>query len=393
MFHQGEPRAVQRHAAPAAVFVPDFPEGGGFQLLLEHHELGKIAAVLKGFFRFHRLEQGKQQGLLQVSEAGGPGRQAVDGGVEVVQGDVHPLRAAADNLPADFAGFVVEQHHMVAVPADGPGDVEGDLGEEGQQRRDLIAHHLGGVVVAVVHQGDALVPVEGGVGEGELRAAHSVRLHPDAKYLALNAGLHQLEVVGLGEDFVDGLAVTRPGLHAVAGDVLEAVPRPDVHHAGLAQLLRQVLGDADAGFPMVDPEAARLLVGGGQGQRVAFGVGEKGGVEVAAQAPRLAELHPGGEVLGLQRVPAGPLSGPEDGVAGVEVQLFQAGAQLQHHVQVGHQLLGGAGPAGVIPRGLDAAGEGGAGVGVEAPHVVPLPAVEGHGDGVQRLQCPVRVHA
>ena len=42
---------------------------------------------------------------------------------------------------------------------------------------------------------------------------------------------------------------------------------------------------------------------------------------------------------------------------------------------------------------MDAAGQGGAGVGVEAPHVVPLPAVEGHGDGVQRLQRPVRVHA
>ena len=143
---------------------------------------------------------------------------------------------------------------------------------------------------------------------------------------------------------------------------------------------------------MLNPEAPRLLVGRGKGQRIAFGVGEEGGVEVRAQSPRFAKLHPLGEVPGFQLVPVGPFSVLEDGVAGVEVQLLLAGAQLEHHVQVGHQLLRGAGPAGVVPGGLDAPGEGLGGVGVEPPHVVPLPAVEGHGDGAQRLDGPVRVH-
>ena len=115
--------------------------------------------------------------------------------------------------------------------------MKGDLREESQQGGDFVAHHLGGVVVAVVHQRDALVLVEGGVGEGELGAAHGIRLHPDAEHLGLNAGLHLGKVVGLGQNLVDGLTVADAGPHAVTGDVLEAVPRPDVHHAGLAQFL------------------------------------------------------------------------------------------------------------------------------------------------------------
>ena len=247
--------------------------------------------------------------------------------------------------------------------------------------------------MAVVHQGDALVLVESGVAQGKLGAAHCVRLHADAEHLGLDAGFHQLEVVGLGQNLVNGLTVALSRAHAVAGDVLEAVPRPDVHHAGLAQLLGQVLADADAGLAMVDPEAPGLPVGGGQGQRVALGVGEKGGVEVAAQPPRLAEIHPGSEMLRLQLVPVGPLAVLKNGVAGVEVQLLHPGAQLEHQVQVGHQFLRCPGPAGVVPRGLDAAGKRGVGVGVEAPHIVPLPAVQGHGDGFQPLNSGIGVYA
>ena len=79
---------------------------------------------------------------------------------------------------------------MVGVPADGAGDVERDLREEGQQGRNLVADHLGGMVVAVIHQRNALFPVEGGVAQGKLGTAHGVSLHADAEHLAFDAGLH-----------------------------------------------------------------------------------------------------------------------------------------------------------------------------------------------------------
>ena len=75
---------------------------------------------------------------------------------------------------------------------------------------------------------------------------------------------------------------------------------------GLAQLVRQILRDADAGLAVLDPELAGLLVGGGQGQRIALGMGEEGGVEVTAHISFLAEVHPLLEVLGLQLVTVDP---------------------------------------------------------------------------------------
>ena len=171
---------------------------------------------------------------------------------------------------------------MVGVPADGAGDVEGDLREEGQQGGDLIADHLGGMVVTVVHQRNALFPVEGGVAQGKLGAAHGVSLYADAEHLALDAGLHQLEVVRLAQNLVDAGLVAVARAFAIRRYVLKAVARPNVHGAGLPQLLGQILADADAGLAVLHPEFPGLLVGAGKGQRVALGVGEKGGVKVCA---------------------------------------------------------------------------------------------------------------
>ena len=195
---------------------------------------------------------------------------------------------------------------MVRVPADGAGDVERDLREEGQQGRDLIADHLGGVVVTVIHQGNALFPVEGGVAQGKLGAAHGVGFHTDAEHLALDAGLYQLEVVRLAQDLVNACLIAVAGAFAVRRYVLEAVACPDVHGAGLPQFLRQILADTDAGLAVLHPEFPGLFVGAGKGQRVALGVGEKGGVEVCAQPSCLAEIHPLFKVFRLQFVPVYP---------------------------------------------------------------------------------------
>ena len=272
---------------------------------------------------------------------------------------------------------------MVGVPADGAGDVEGNLREEGQQGGNLVADYFGGMVVAVIHQRNALFPVEGGVAQGKLSAANGVRLHTDAEHLALDAGLHQLEVVRLAQNLVDAGLVTVAGTFAIRRYVLKAVARPDVHGAGLPQLLGQILTDADAGLAVFHPEFPGLLVGAGKGQWVALGVGEKGGVKVCAQPSCLAEIHPFFEVLQLQPVPVHPrVFLVKNGVGGMEIDLFGAGAEGQHLVHICHQFLRGAGTTGVVAGGLDAAGQGLGGVGIKATDVISLPAVQRNGQGL-----------
>ena len=283
---------------------------------------------------------------------------------------------------------------MVAVPANRAGDVQGDFGEERQQRGNLVADDFGRVIMTVVHQRDALVAVVGGVGEGEFRAADGVGFHADAEHLALDAGLDEIKVIRLRENFVDTGAVTVARSLAVGRDVLEAVARPDIHRAGLTKLLGEVLADADARLAVVNPEAAGLLVRAGERQRVAHGVGEVGRIEIRAQPARLAEIHPLAEVLGFELVAVNPrVFFVEDGVGGVEVDFLRAGAEGENNVDVRHQLFGGTGAAGVIAGGLDAAGQGLAGVGVEAADVVALPAMEGNRHGFEARDGSVGIYA
>ena len=282
---------------------------------------------------------------------------------------------------------------MVAVPADGTGDVQGDLIEEGEQSRNLVGDHLGGVIVAIIQKGDALVAVHGGIAEGKLGRTGGECLYADAKDLGLHAGLDHPEIVVLRENLVNRSLVAHTGTHAVGGNVLEAVAGPDVHHTGLPQLLGKVGGDADAGLAVLHPEFAHFFVGRGQRQGIAHRVGEESGVKVAAQAPLLAVGHPFGEMFGLQLVAVGPISVVKHGVAGVEVHFLRAGAEFEHHIDVIHQLLRGAGTAGIVAGGLNAAGKGLVGVGVKAADIVALPAVERDGNGLQLFDSSIGVDA
>ena len=283
---------------------------------------------------------------------------------------------------------------MVAVPANRAGDVQGDFGEERQQRGNLVADDFGRVIMPVVHQRDALIAVIGCVGEGKFRAADGVGFHADAEHLAFDAGLDELEVIRLGEDFIDAGAVAVARALAVGGNVLEAVACPDIHRAGLTKLLGEVLADADARLAVVNPEAAGLFVRAGESQRVALGVGEVRRIEIRAQPARFAEIHPLAEVLRFELVAVNPrVFLVEDGVGGVEVDFLRAGAEGENNVDVRHQLFGGTGAAGVIAGGLDAAGQGLIGVGVETANVVALPAVEGNRHGFEARDGSVGIYA
>src|SRR5699024_9016437 len=68
--HPGEPFPVHRLAAAAAVLVPHLAQRHGLELLLLHHQPGQVPLVLQPLEQGIGLQQGKQQGLLQVAVAG-----------------------------------------------------------------------------------------------------------------------------------------------------------------------------------------------------------------------------------------------------------------------------------------------------------------------------------
>ena len=120
---------------------------------------------------------------------------------------------------------------------------------------------------------------------------------------------------------------------------------------------------------------------------------EEGRVEIAAEASFLTEADPLREVLRFQLVAVRPLAVLEDRVACVQVHLRPSGDQGKHLVEVGHQFFRRPRSAGIVAGGLDAAGEGLARIGIEASHVVSLPAMQRDRDVFQGLNGFFGVHA
>lgn len=358
-----------------------------------HEQRRKIASVLLP--PQIRRQQRVEQRLLHIAEPRDPRRDPVDRRVEIIQSHVHaPVQpAATDDLLAQLPGLIVKQHHVVGVPPHGARNVQRDFREKRQQRGYFIAHQLGRMIVPVVHERDAAVRVQGGIAQGKLRAAHGVALHPDAEHLALHTGLDLGKVERLGQYLVDGRPVPHSRAQPVGGNVLKPVPGPDVHRADLPQLLRQILADTDTRLAMLHPKAAGFLIGRGQGQRVAPGMREKRRVKIRAKSVLPAKRDPRGKVLRLQTVPIHPFPRCEDGVGCVQIQLLRPRTEPKRFGKIRHQLLRRSRPPGIVAGRLDAAGQRLIRVGVKAPHVVPLPAVQGHGDGFQLLQRGLRIHA
>ena len=95
-------------------------------------------------------------------------------------------------------------------------------------------------------------------------------------------------------------------------------------------------------------------------------------------------------MLRLQLVAVDILTGLENGVAGVKVELQLAGAEGYDLVDISHKLLGRSRLAGIVAGRLDAAGK--RTVVVEADDVVALPAVQGYRDLLQLCDCGVGVY-
>ena len=198
--------------------------------------------------------------------------------------------------------------------------------------------------------------------------------------------------IGRGEDFVERLLEQLARPLAVDGHVLVAVGNPDVGDAGLAQRPADGRADLAAGDAVLDPEAAYGRIAMGQGEAAGRqGMGEISGIEIHADAQPAGPVDP---ALEMGRLDLVAIDRPAAGVQidGVQVEAMLAGDEAVGRLGVGAELVGGAGPAGVVAGGQDAAAGESAGP-FEPAHVVPLPAVHGDGDFAQLAEGLVGIHA
>ena len=209
----------------------------------------------------------------------------------------HP---AAHQLAGDGLRLVVEDDHVVAVPADGAAHVQEHPVDEGQHRRQLVGDDLGGVEVAGV-EAEHDLPAHR-VGQVELVRAGGVALGADPEELALHGVAVVLARHGPGEGLVERLQQALPRPEAVVGQVLGAVRDPEVEHRRRPQGAAEGGGHLAAGLHVADPEGAHAGVGVGEGPSLRERVREAGGVEVEPDLLGPRPLHPAGEVLRAELV-------------------------------------------------------------------------------------------
>ena len=227
-----------------------------------------------------------------------------------------------------------------------------------------------------------------GIGRIEVVAADGEALQADAEHLALDAVLHHGLL--LREDLVERLLEQTAVEGVVDGNIFAAVVHPEVHDAGVALSLTHGVGDVAAALGVLDPELADALVGIGQRERAALGMGEGRGVEVEQRARLLAPIDPRLEILHGDFVAIHSLA-LEIAVDLVQIEAVAAGDEALGLEHVGTQLVDVAGGAGKVAGGLDAAAHV-AGQHLEAVYVVGLPAVHGEVEVLKKSQSGLGVH-
>ena len=285
-----------------------------------------------------------------------------------------------DQLLRHLHDAVIEQDHVVRVPAHRAADVQQKLVHRQRHRGQLVGDVLGRVEMAHVEAQERAVPDR--VAEVELVAAHGHRLDPDAEELRFDRVEHVRLVERRSDHLVERGFQPPARRHPVDGDILRAVRHPDVVDRRAAQRLADPGGDLAAAFAVLDPELADALVGVGEREVVVgLGMGKEGRVEIEPDPLRPGPVDPGREMAVFDLVAVRRLVGIH--VEGVQVQPVLARDLGIGKFQIGAQLVGGAGAAGVIAGGLDAAA-GTAGLALEADHVVALPAMHRDRDRPER---------
>ena len=228
----------------------------------------KTFCVIPRFFRLTeyggRFQQRLAEGFLHIPDAHDPGGDPVDCGVKIIQTDVHTGNTVSDDFGCDHLEFVVEQHHMIAVPADGTADMQKDLIQEKQHGTDFVADLLSRMKMPGVQaQHQAVLH---GIAQIKLMRTDRTAFHPDSKELALNGIPHQGRIPPDGINLIQRLRQTFPRRSAIHGNILESVRNPGVHDAARPESAPHFLRNSAAGLRMGDPEGPHPGIRTRQGQ-------------------------------------------------------------------------------------------------------------------------------
>ena len=145
----GQPRYADGHIMTAAELIPDRAPREGLGFFEQGQTCGQVAvgfgfAELLGGFK-----QGEKEGFLGGADADDPGGHTVDARVEVVEADAGAAEEiAADQLFHHRACRVIEDHHVIAVPAHAAANVEQQAGDEEEHGGNLVGESFGRVEVS-----------------------------------------------------------------------------------------------------------------------------------------------------------------------------------------------------------------------------------------------------
>ena len=278
---------------------------------------------------------------------------------------------------------------MVAVPAHRAADVQQQARDVEHGGGDLVGDHFRRMEVAGIEAQRRLTA--GGVTHIELVGADGVAFGADAEQLALHGVDMVRRVELLADHLIKGVQQPLARGEAVNGYILHAVRHPDIHHRRRAQLFAKISGYAAAGFAVVDPELADLIVGVRQGKAVgAQRMREAGGVEIQPQFVGFRPRNPVFKVLRLNLIARYRRVGFQ--VNSVQIETLWPRDQAQRLLKVGAEFFCIARFARVVAGRLDTAGQASRRV-FETGDVVTLPAVHGDGQTVQLAQGLLDIHA
>ena len=339
-----------RHVASAAELIVDSAPRQCLALFEEGEQLESLSLGFIFPEQVGRFEQGARHATLCGARADDVSTNTVDAAVEEVEAVMHAVECSgANNLVEEFLCGIVHERDMVGVPSDGAADVQQQLGHEGQHGRDFVGRALGGVVVAGV-DGEQLV-VLCGIGCVEVVAAYGEAFESDSEDFAFDAVFHHGQL--LAKDLVERLFQQLSVFAVSDADVLATVVNPEVHDAGVALCFSHSIGDATATAGVFNPEIPDIVVGICQGEVSAFGMRERGAVEVERHVVFAAPFHPRSKVRLVNLVAVNHTTA-EVGIDLVQTQPVLSGDEALGLHDVGSQLVDVPGLSRVVSRALDA---------------------------------------
>ena len=374
-----------------AVVIPDRAERERLGFLHQGEARGVIAGAFEFLVGCVGFEHRDAERPKQVARADDPRGDAVDAGVEEIQPDMCAAKiiAAHEFLP-DRLQLVVQDNHVVAVPAHAPADMQENLRHEAQHGGNLVRQAFRGVIMPGIKADEFLMFHR--VAEVELVHADRIAFRADTEELAFNRIAVVLRIEPLLEDGVErfGEPLTRSA--PVGGGVFHAVGNPDVGDGRRTQRLAHCRADLTAGLTMLNPKLTDAFVLMRQRKAAGgFGMRKACGIEVQADTEGPGPCDPVAEMARLNFIAIHFLTA-ELAVTRVQIEPVRAGNERECFRRVGAQLIRRAGFAGIIPRGHDAAGERPIEI-LKAAHVITLPAVQRDRDFGKRLEDFFGVHA